>query len=258
MRSAATAPGSPPERFRSPLQDGLGHRHVDVLEDRQEQRGAPRVTHQHRLLVEAVVGQHLRQEPGNGLHVEAGVVRYLHGVPTLGQSPAQPPIPAALRVPTRSVEDDGVWLHRPVLHSRRCHLQPCGQAPVRRVAGWACRAVQQRSPPHQGSVDQPRDGIPVAHIVVEPTDEPHPTGQQPHPWPWSASGTDSRPAPQHAAPEATAPLRQTPMTRQVPRQPRGSDPTARAGPAPAPSPTPPGSPPAIARSIVLPPSERGW
>jgi hypothetical protein len=96
-------------------EDGLGHRGVDVLQDREEQRGAPRVTHQHRVLVEAVVGQHLGQERGDGLYVEAGVVRYLEGVPPLGQSPAQPRIPAALRVPARSVEDDGVSLHRTVL-----------------------------------------------------------------------------------------------------------------------------------------------
>src|SRR5205814_635117 len=92
-------------------EDRLGHRRVDVLQDGEQQRGTTGVPHQHGVLAERVARQHRGQERGDRLDVQAGIVRYLDGVPARGQPPAQPAVPAHVRAAAGAVEDDRVAPH---------------------------------------------------------------------------------------------------------------------------------------------------
>lgn len=96
-------------------ENGLGYRRIDVLEEREEQRGAAGVANEHGVFVEGVLGQHFWEKRGDGFHVEVGVVRGIDGVAALGQSIAQPWEPKDVRVSTGAVKDDCLAVQGTVL-----------------------------------------------------------------------------------------------------------------------------------------------
>jgi hypothetical protein len=89
----------------------LRYGRLDVLEDREQQRGAAGMPDEHGLLVEAMFRQYLRQERPDRLDVDSGVMRDLDGVPAFGQSAAQPRVPAVAGVPAGTVENDRLARH---------------------------------------------------------------------------------------------------------------------------------------------------
>ena len=69
-------------------EQGLGHGDVDALEEREQQRSAPRVPDQHGVVIEGVIGQHLCHGRGDRFEVHAGIVRRLHVIAALDQPAA--------------------------------------------------------------------------------------------------------------------------------------------------------------------------
>jgi predicted nucleic acid-binding protein len=89
-------------------QDGLRHDDVEPFQDRKQQRSAARVPDQHGALVVRAGGEHLRQELGDRLDVNARVVRHFHGVTAVPQAPREPGIPDPFWPGAGAVEDDRV------------------------------------------------------------------------------------------------------------------------------------------------------
>lgn len=89
----------------------LGDRVIELLQEREQQRGTAGVPDEHGFLVAGVGAEYLRQHRGDRLDIDAGVMRNLHAVPAACQPFCEPRVPDPFGPGTSAVEDDRLFRH---------------------------------------------------------------------------------------------------------------------------------------------------